>query len=168
MWNLGSGIRPWSLHWQVDSHPLYHQESLPWLFLFLTARRWLLLFSGLAVSGSLQPHGLQHARLPCPSPSPRVCSNLHPLSQWCHRTISSSVTPFSSCLQPFSASGSFPISWHFVSGGQKYWSFRISPSNEYSGLISCRIDWFALLARRLKEKIHLWDIFLKYHVRAQS
>ena len=67
---------------------------------------------------TLQPHGLQHARLPCPSPSPGACSNSCPLSQWCHPTISSSVVPFSSCLQSFPASGSFPMSWLFASGGQ--------------------------------------------------
>ena len=70
------------------------------------------------VSDSLQPQGLQHARLPCPSPSLRVCSNSCPLSQWCHPTISSSVTPFSSCPQSFSASGSFSMSQLFVSGDQ--------------------------------------------------
>ena len=70
------------------------------------------------VSNSLQSHGLQHARLPCPSPSPRVCLNSCPLSQWCHPTNSSSVIPFSSCLQSFPASGSFPMSQFFASGGQ--------------------------------------------------
>ena len=63
------------------------------------------------------PHGLQHARLPCPSPSPRVCSNSCPLSQWYHSTISTSVIPFS-CLQSVPESGSFPMSQHFASGGQ--------------------------------------------------
>ena len=89
---------------------------------------------------SLWPHGMQHARLPCPSPTPGACSNSCPLSWWCHLTISSSVVPFSSCLQSFPASGSFPVS--------QYWSFSfsISPSNEYSGLISLRIDWLDLLA----------------------
>ena len=67
---------------------------------------------------SLRPHGLQHARLPCPSPTPRACSNSCPLSPWCHATISSSVVPFSSCLQSFPASGSFLISQFFASGGQ--------------------------------------------------
>ena len=68
------------------------------------------------MSNSLRPHGLQHARLPCPSLSPRVCSNSHPLSQWCHQTISSPVIPFSSCPQFFPASGSFPSSWLFTPG----------------------------------------------------
>ena len=66
----------------------------------------------------LWPHGLQHARLPCPSPSPRVCSNSCPLSLWCHPVISSSVTPFFSCPQSFPASGSFPVSHLFTSDGQ--------------------------------------------------
>ena len=69
-------------------------------------------------SNSLWPHGLQHTRLPCPSPTPGACSNSCPLSQWCHPTISSSVLPFSSCLQSFPASGSFPVSRFFRSGGQ--------------------------------------------------
>ena len=67
---------------------------------------------------TLWPHGLQHVWLPCPSPPPRVYSNSCPLSWWCHPTISSSVVPFSSCLQSFSASGSFQMSQFFSSGGQ--------------------------------------------------
>ena len=70
------------------------------------------------MSDSLLPHELQHARLPCPSPSPGACSNSCPSSQWCHPTISSSVTSFSSCLQSFLALGSFPVSWLFASGDQ--------------------------------------------------
>ena len=68
------------------------------------------------VCPTLRPHGLQHARLPCPSPTHRACSNSS--SQWCHPTISSSVVPFSSCLQPFPASGSFPMGHFFTSGDQ--------------------------------------------------
>ena len=75
-------------------------------------------FSHSFVSNSLQPYGLQHTRLPCPSPTPGAYSNSCPLSQWCHWTISSSVVPFSSCLQSFPASGSFPVSQFFASGGQ--------------------------------------------------
>ena len=70
------------------------------------------------MSDSLWFHGLQYARLPCPSPSPRACSNSCPLSQWCH-PIPSAI-PFSFCLQSFPASGSFPISWLFISGGQNF------------------------------------------------
>ena len=70
------------------------------------------------VSNSWWHHGLQHARLPCPSLSPQACSNSYPLNQWYHPTISSSVAPFSSCPQSFPASGSFPVSKLFISGGQ--------------------------------------------------
>ena len=84
-------------------------------------------------------------RLPCPSPTPRACSNSCPSSQRCHPTISSSVVLFFSCSQSFPELGSFPMSWHFTSG-PKYWSFSISPSNEYSGLISFTIKWFYLLS----------------------
>ena len=70
----------------------------------------LVQFSHSVVSDSLRPHGLQHARLPCPSPTPRIYSNSCPLSQWYHPIISSSVIPFSSCLQSFPSSGSFPTS----------------------------------------------------------
>ena len=89
------------------------------------------------MSNSLQPHGLQHTRLPCPSLSPRVCSNSCSLSWWCHRTISSSVVPFSSSLQSFPASGSFPMSQVFASGGQSIGaSESILPMNIQ--------DWFPL------------------------
>ena len=102
------------------------------------------------MSDSLQPHGLPHARPPCPSPTPGVYSDSCPLSQWCHPTISSSVVPFSSRLQSFPASGSFQINRVFSLRIRwpKYWSFsfNINPSNEYSGLISFRMDWLDLLA----------------------
>ena len=105
------------------------------------------MFSCSVMSNSLRPHGLQHARLPCPSLSPEVCSNSCPLSQGCHPTISSccpillllSVFPN---IKVFSNESAIHIRW------PKYWSFSlsISPSNEYSGLISFRIDWFDLPA----------------------
>ena len=97
------------------------------------------------MSKSWQLHELQHSRLPYPSLSPRVCSNLCPLSWWCYLTILSSATLFSFCLQYFPASGSFAMSWPLR--WPKHWSFSfsISPSSEYSGLISFRIDWFDLL-----------------------
>ena len=105
-------------------------------------------FSCSVVSNSLWPHELQHARLPCPSPTPGVHLNSRPLSQWCHPTISSSVVPFSSCPQSFPASGSFQMSRLFTSGGQNIgvFSFNISPSNEHPGLISFRMNWLDLLA----------------------
>ena len=84
-------------------------------------------------------HGLQHSRLPCPSPTPGACSNLCPLCQWCHPTISSSVTLFSSCLQSFPASGAFLMSWLFSSGGE---SFGVSAS---ASVLPMNIqDWFPL------------------------
>ena len=100
------------------------------------------------MSDSLQPHGLQHIRLPCPSLSPRACSYSCPLSWWCHPTISSSVVPFFSHLQSFPASGCFQMSPFFTSGGQSIgsFSFSISPSKEHSGLLSFRMDWLDLLA----------------------
>ena len=98
-----------------------------------------LLFSRLVVSNSLRHRGLHHTRFPCPSPSPRACSNSCPLSQWCHATISSSVVPFSSCLQSFPASGSFPKSQLFTSGGQ-----GIGVSASPSVLPMNIQDWFPL------------------------
>ena len=96
----------------------------------------------------LRPHGLQHARLPCLSPSPRSCSDSCPLSRWCHPTISSSATPFSSCPQSFPASGSFPMRQVFVSNGHCIGvsaSASVLPMN-ILGLIFFRIEWFDLLA----------------------
>ena len=102
------------------------------------------------MSDSLWPHELPHTRLPYPSPTPRDCSNACPSSQWCHPTISSSVIPFSSCLQSFPASGSCPVSQFLTSRSQ---SIGVSTSTSASvlpmtdsGLISLRIDWLDLLA----------------------
>ena len=95
---------------------------------------------------TLLPHGLQHARLPDPLPSPGACSNSYPLSRWCHPITSSSVVPFSSCLQVFPASGFFLMSQFFTSVGQSIGAFSFSPSKEYSGLISFRMDQLDLLA----------------------
>ena len=78
----------------------------------------LLLFNCSVVSNSLRPHGLQHTRLPCPSLSPRVCSNSCLLSRWCHSAVSFSVIPFSSCPQSFPVSGSFQMSWLLTSSGR--------------------------------------------------
>ena len=96
-------------------------------FHFFTLNLLLFSFSvtSLMSRHSLWPHGLQHARPPCSSPSPGACSNSCPLSRWCHPAISSSVVPFSSCFQSFPESGSFLISWLFESGGQ---SIGASPS----------------------------------------
>ena len=96
-------------------------------------------FSRSVVSDSLRPHGLQHSRPPCPSPTPGVYSNLCPLSWWCHPTIPSSVIPFSSHLQSFPATGSFQTSQLFVLGGQ---SIGVSAST--SVLPMNTQDWFPL------------------------
>ena len=96
-------------------------------------------FSCSVMSDSLQPHRLQHARLPCPSPTPRVYSNSWPLSWWCHPTIPSSVISFSSCLQSFPASGSFQISQLFTSNSQ-----RNGVSASASVLLMNTQDWFPL------------------------
>ena len=103
------------------------------------ALEMLLLFSCPIISNSLWPHGLQHARLPCPSPSRGACSNSRPLSQWYHPTISPSVVPFSPCLQSFPASGSFLMSQLFTSGGQS-----IGASASASVLPVDIPDWFPL------------------------
>ena len=105
-------------------------------------------FSCSVMSDSLWPYELQHARLLCPSPTPGTYTNSCPSHWWCHTTISSSVVPFSSRLQSFPAAGFFPSESVLCIKWPKYWSFSfsISPSNEYSGLISFRMDWLDLLA----------------------
>ena len=110
---------------QTDSSPLNHQGSPHTLIKnnLLLKNASSVQFSHSVVSDSLWPHGLQHDRLPCPSPSPRACSNSCPSSQWCHPTISSSVIPFSSCLQPFPASGNLENS-AVATGLEKVSSFQ--------------------------------------------
>ena len=101
--------------------------------------RKIVQFSRSVMSTSLQPHGLQHARLPCSSSTPQAYSDSRPFSQWCHPTISSSVIPFSSCLQSFPVSGAFPVSQLFASGGQ---SIGVSAS---ASVLPMNIqDWFPL------------------------
>ena len=117
-----------------------------WLKMFI-CMLFLLLFSRSVVSNFLWRYGLQHARLPCLSQSPGACSNSCPLSQWCHPTISSSVIPFSSCLQSFPASGSFPMVV-FSQKVAKVLELQLQHQSfqRYSGLISFRTDWLGLLA----------------------
>ena len=108
--------------------------------------KMLLLFNCSVISNSLQPHGLQHDSFPCPSPSPRVCSNSCPFSWWCHPTILPSAVPFFSCFQSFWESGSFLMSWLFALGGKSIGgsaSAAVLPMNfqglfplELTGLIS--------------------------------
>ena len=105
---------------------------------------------------TLQPHGLQHTRLPCPSPSPRVCSNSCPLSWWCHPTISSSVTLFSSCLQSFPTSASFPINQFFESGGHSIVSSALASvllMNIQGWFLLELIGFISLLSEGLPEKV---------------
>ena len=104
-------------------------------------------FNRSVMSNSLQPYGLQHAMLPCPSPTPRACSNSCPSSWWCHLTVLFSVIPSPPAFNLSKHQGLFQwvSSSHHVA---KYWSFSfsISPFNEFSGLISYRMDWLDLLA----------------------
>ena len=109
---------------------------------FIPRGNWILIissFSHSVLSNSLQSHGLQHTRLPCPSLSPEFCWKSYPLSRWCNPTTSSSVTHFSSCPQSFPASGSFQISQFFTSAGQ---SIRVSASA--SVLPMNILGWFPL------------------------
>ena len=110
------------------------------------------LFSCSVVSNSLWPHGLQHAKPPCPSPTPGVYSNSCPLNQCCHPTISSSVIPFSSCPQSVPASGSFPMSQFFTSGGQSIGvsaSASVPPMNIKEWFTSGWTGWISLHSKAL-------------------
>ena len=108
-------FHPWSVSWgptwyraTKPEHHSYWAQALRNPCAHLESQT--VQFSHLVISDSLRPHGLQHARPPCASPTPRACPNSYPLSQWCHPTFSSSVVPFSSCLQSFPASGSLLMS----------------------------------------------------------
>ena len=125
-------------------HPSYN--SFHGFYFHLTLS--LLLFSLSVMSDSLRPQGLQHTRLPCPSPSPRTCSNSGLLSQWCHSTISSSVARFSFCLQSFPASGSFPMSLLFPSGGQGIGALAsVLPMNIQDWFSLGWTDWISLQSK---------------------
>ena len=117
-------------------------ERVTWKLTFSSVQ-----FSRSVVSDSLRPHVLPHPRLLYPLPTPKACSNSCPLSRWCHPTISSSVIPFSSVLQFFPAQSLFKwvSSSHHMAKVLEF-SFSISPSNEYSGVVSFRMDWLDLLA----------------------
>ena len=160
-------FNPWdrTISWRRNGNPLQYsclENSMDWGSWWATihgvTKRWTWLsvymklinsdsnlaikpsqFSRSVISNSLWPHGLQHTRPPCPSPTPRVYANSCQLSQWCHPTISSSVVPFSSCLQSFPASGSFQMSPLFASGGQS-----IGVSSSASVLPMTIQNWFPL------------------------
>ena len=148
----GTNMSSTDTYYQMHTRqwPTWQITDIVWLSFLL-----LLLFGHSVMSSSSQLHGLQHARLPCLSWSPRVFSNLCPFSQWCHLTISSSVAFFSSYLQSVPASGSFPVSWLFPLGDYSFgsFSFSISLSNEYSWLISLRTDWFHLVVQGTLESL---------------
>ena len=135
----------------MNNHSLSLAQPLSYYFSQITSSRLVsynlvclcsvqsVQFSHSVMSDSLSPRGLHHARPPCPSPTPRTCSNSCPSSWWCHPTNSSSVIPFS-CLQSFPASGSFPMSQFFTSGGQ---SIGVSAS---ASVLPMNIqDWFPLV-----------------------
>ena len=131
------GKIPWRREWQPTPIFLPGEFHGQWSLAGYSTVQ----FSCSIMSDSLWPYGLQYFRLPCPQPTPEARSNSCPLSWWCYPTISSSIVPFSSCLQSFSASGLSKESVLLIRW-PKYWSFSfsISPSNEYSGLISFRIS----------------------------
>ena len=123
---------------------------------FTTSTTWEALssvqFSLSVMSNSLQPHELQHARPPCPSPTPGVHSNSRPLSQWCHPAISSSVVPFFSCPQSLPASGSYQMSQLFASGGKTIWvsaSISVLPMNTQGWRPLGWTSWISLQSKGL-------------------
>ena len=145
--------------WRSWGRIKHSNPPVVFLTLGCSSEPLLLLSSCSVVSDSLWPHGLKHARLPCPSPSSGVCSNSCLLSQWCHPTISSSAIPFSSFPQSFPRSRSFPMSQLFASGGQ-----RIGASVSASVLPMNIQGWFPLgLNHRLKKKIWItsFSVFWK-------
>ena len=144
-------------------------NAIFYIYLFNPSGLSSVQFSHSVVSDSLCPHELQHARPPCPSPTPRVHPNPCPLSQWCHPTISSSVVHFSPCPQSFPASGSFSVSQLFAWGGQGIGvsaSTSVLPMN--TGLISFRMNWLDLLAvqgsKSLQHHSSKASIHLVWHV----
>ena len=139
---LNPGIEPMSpAYWQAGSLPLSHLEIA-----CVTSVQ----FSRSVMSDSLWPYGLQHARLPCPLPTPGAYSNSCPASWWCHPTISSSVVPFSFCLQSFPASRSFPVRQFFASGGQRIGvsaSPSVLPMNVQGGFPLGLTGWISLQSK---------------------
>ena len=127
------GNQSWIFIGRIDAEA---EATILWL---PDAKCWKWKWSHSVMSDSLRTHESQHAKSSCPSPIPRVYPNSCPLSLWCHPTILSSVIPFSSFLQSFPTSGSFLMSWLFASKCRSF-SFSISPFNEYSGLISFRVE----------------------------
>ena len=123
---------------------LNKEESLLQWLLVISMLLLLFLFSRSVTSDSLQPHGLQHVRPSCPSPSPKVCPSSCPLHQWCHSAVSSSDTLYFFCSQSLLASESSPMIWLFTSGDQNTGASATALPMSYSGLIFFKIDWFNL------------------------
>ena len=149
--NVGSWTGSWNRkgHWWKDWWNInvccLHSSIVPMLNSSVQ-------FSPSVISNSLRPHGLQHARPPCPSPTPEAYSNSSPLSWWCHLTISSCVVPFSYCLQSFPASGSFPVTQFFESGGHSIGisvSTSVLPINIQDGSPLGWTGWISLQSKRL-------------------
>ena len=132
---------PGALKFSIEQSHLVVEQNMCFFFFFFQ-------FSRSVLSDSLWPHGRQHARLPCPSPTPRVYLDSCPLSWWCHPTTSSSVVPFSSRLQSFPASGSFPVSQFFATGGQSI------------GVLKFSFNFSALVAQMVKNPPAMWDTWV--------
>ena len=123
-------------------------------------------FSCSVVPNTLWPHGLQHVRFPCPLPTPRAWSNSYPSSRWRHPTISSSVVPFSSCLQSFPASGSFPMSRFFTSDGQSIGvsaSASVLPMNIQNWFLLGWTSWISLLTLEGLSRVFSNTTVQKHH-----
>ena len=136
-------------YWICSQHPIYHRKERN---INNDMIQHLVQFRCSVVSNSLRPHELQHARSPCPSPTPGVHSNSRPLSWWCHPSISSSVIPFSSCPQSLPASESFPISQLFASGGQSIGvstSASVLPTNTQDQSPLEGTNWISLQCKGL-------------------
>ena len=131
------GLFQWVSSLHLRFHLFAHLTTLRYTISVPSLLESSVQFSCSVVSDSLRPHALQHTRLPCPSPTPRVYSNSCPLSWWRHPTSSSSVVPFSSCLQSLPASGSFQMSQFFTPGGQS-----IGVSSSASAPPMSIQDWF--------------------------
>ena len=146
--------RKWDYKYSMDICPVSLSMNSLRVELFYSFWNFIVYnqFSCSVMSDSVRPHGLQHARLPCPSPAPGACSDLCPSSWWCHPTISSSVIPFSSCLQSFPATGSFPVSQFFISGGQSIgvsaWTL-VPPINIQDWFPLGWTGWISLLSKGL-------------------
>ena len=148
IWDINSPTRDGTMPSTVGAGSVNHQGSARLLQLIPSVQ-----FSSVAQSClTLRLYGLQHTKLPCPSPTPGAYSNSCPSSQWCHPTISSSVVPFSSCLQSFSASESFPVSQFFTSWGQSIGvsaSTLVLPKNIQDWFPLGWTGWISLLSKGL-------------------